>query len=98
MKVNRGVIRRLEVAEKKLGLTVQTKFVVLDFDGRFFGECGFGLSPEQFDAWVKQRAIDVEVTVIKYVIDAEGNQLCKAVLNPIEAKKESSREIEEKSN
>ena len=90
MKVNKEVLRRLEVAEKKLKSTAQTKFVVLDFDGCFFGECGFGLSPEQFDAWVKQRAMDVEVTVIKYVTDAEGNQLSKAVLNPIDAKKESS--------
>ena len=98
MKVNKEVLRRLEVAEKKLKSTAQTKFVVLDFDGCFFGECGFGLSPEQFDAWVKQRAMDVDVTVIKYVIDAEGNQLNKAVLNPIDAKKESSHEIEEKSN
>ena len=97
MKINRGVMRRIEVAEKKLGLTAQAKFVVLDFDGRFFGECGFGLSQEQFDAWVKlQNATDVEVTVIKYVIDNEGNQLSKAVLNQIEAKKESSQEIEEK--
>ena len=98
MKVNRGVMKRLEVAEKKLKLTAQTQFVLLDFDGFYFGECGFGLSPEQFDAWVKQSAMDVEVTVIKYVIETEGNQLSKAVLNPIDAKKESSHEIEEKSN
>ena len=71
MKVNRGVMRRLEVAEKKLGSTVQTKCVVLDFEGRFFGECGFGLSQEQFDAWVKQKGMDVEVMIIKYAIDGE---------------------------
>ena len=41
--MNRGVMRRLEVAEKKLGLTIQAKYVVLDFDGRFFGDAGLAL-------------------------------------------------------
>ena len=71
MKVNRGVIRRLEVAEKKLESTLQTKIVVLDFEGRFFGECGFDLSQEQFEAWVNQKGLDVEVLIIKYAIDGE---------------------------
>ena len=96
MRVNRGVLRRLEVAEKKLGSTVQTAYVVLDFDGRFFGECGFGLSGEQFGAWVKQKGTDVEVMVIKYAVDSEGNQLSKAVLNRIDAKKEFAQELEDK--
>jgi hypothetical protein len=89
-------MKRLEVAEKKLGSTVQTKYVVLDFDGRFFGECGFDLSQEQFDAWVKQKGMDVEVTIIKYAIDGEGNPLSKSVSNPIEAKKEPAQELEDK--
>lgn len=69
MKVNREVMRRLEVAEKKLGSTVQTKYVVLDFSGRYYGECGYELLQEQFDAWVKQQGMDVEIVIIKYTID-----------------------------
>lgn len=90
--MNRGVMRRLEVAEKKLGLTIQAKYVVLDFDGRFFGECGFGVTQEQFDAWVKQKGMDVEVLIIKYAIDSEGNTLRNAVLNLADAKKEPELE------
>lgn len=96
MKVNRGVMRRLEVAEKKLGSTVQTKCVVLDFEGRFFGECGFDLSQEQFDAWVKQQGMDVEVMIIKYAIDGEGNPLGNAVLNHADAQKESAQGLQDK--
>jgi hypothetical protein len=96
LKVNREVIRRLEVAEKKLKSTEQTKYVVLDFDGRFFGECGFDLSQEQFDAWVKQKGMEVEVLIIKYAIDGEGDALRTAVLKLADAKKEP--ELLEKSN
>ena len=71
-------MRRLEVAERKLGSTVQTKCVVMDFNGHYFGECGFDLSQEQFDAWVKQQEKDVEIMVIKYVIEG-GNLSGKAV-------------------
>lgn len=80
MKVKKEVMRRLEVAEKKLGSTVQAKYVVLDFDGRYFGECGFDLSQEQFDAWVKQQGMGVEIVIIKYTIDG-GNLLGKVDLN-----------------
>ena len=96
MKVNRGAMRRLEVLEKKLGSTVQSKYVVLDFDGRFFGECGFGLSLEQFDAWVKQKGMDFEVLIIKYAVDGEGNQLSKSFLHPVDAKKELAQELVDK--
>ena len=89
MKMNRGVIRRLEIAEKKLASTQQTKYVILDFDGRFFGECGFDLSQEQFDDWVKQKGMAVEILVIKYAIDDEGNPMGKPVLNLEYTQKES---------
>jgi hypothetical protein len=80
LKVNRGVMRRLEVAEKKLGSTAERKYVVTDFDGHYYGACGYNLSQEQFDAWAKQQGMGVEIVIIKYTIDG-GNLLGKAVLN-----------------
>ena len=96
MKVNREVMRRLEVAEKKLESTAERNYVVMDFDGHYCGECGFGLSQEQFDAWVKQQGMDVEVMIIKYAIDGEGNPLGTAVLNPADAQKEPAQEPQDK--
>ena len=74
-------MRRLEAAEKKLGSTIQTKYVLRDFNGYYYGECGYYLSQEQFDAWVKQQGMGVEIVIIRYTIDGEGNLLGKAVLN-----------------
>ena len=96
MRGNREVMRRLEVAERKLGSTVQTKCVVMDFNGHYFGECGFDLSQEQFDAWVKQQEKDVEIMVIKYVIEG-GNLSGKAVSNcSAEAQKNLALESQDK--
>jgi len=89
LKFNRGVMKRLEVAEKILGSTRQAKCVVKDFDGCYFGECGFDLSQEQFESWVKLQERDVEITVLKYTVDG-GNFLGKTVLNGLaEAEKKT---------
>ncbi len=45
-------MKRLETAEKKLVSNME-KFVVRDFGGVYFGDCGVGLSQKQFDAWVE---------------------------------------------
>jgi hypothetical protein len=80
LKVNREVMRRLEAAEKKLAPTIRVKYVVRDFDEYFFGDCGFELSQEEFDAWLKQQEPEVKVTIIKYTVDGT-NFLDKTCLN-----------------
>lgn len=88
MKVNREVMRRLDVAEKKLGSTVQTKYVVRDFDGDYYGECGYDISQEQFDAWVKQQGMDFEVVILNYVMT--GNPLIMGILNSLSGTEKKS--------
>ncbi len=61
-------MKRLETAEKKLVSNME-KFVVRDFGGVYFGDCGVGLSQKQFDAWVERQEPTVKVTVIEYRAD-----------------------------
>ena len=68
MKINKEILKRLEDAEKKLDSTRQLKYVVMDFGGRYFGDCGFELSQEQFDAWVKEQDRDTNITILKYTM------------------------------
>lgn len=51
---------------------MQTKCVVLDFDGHYYGECGHNISQEQFDVWVKQQGSSVEIVIMKYAVNG-GN-------------------------
>lgn len=80
MKTSREVIKRLEAAEKKLATTTETRFVVRDFNGSYYGDCGFDLSEEQFDAWVKAQEVGVEITIMRYTADGL-TFLGKSVLN-----------------
>jgi len=68
VKINKEILKRLEDAEKKLDSTRQVKYVVMNFDGRYFGDCGFELSQEQFDAWVKEQDRDTNITILKYTM------------------------------
>ena len=68
----KSIKRRVEIAEKKLETPMQTKCVVLDFDGHYYGECGHNISQEQFDVWVKQQGSSVEIVIMKYAVNG-GN-------------------------
>ncbi len=92
MKINKEVVRRLEAAEKKLESIVHPKFVVMDFDGRYFGGCGFDLSQEQFDVWLKDQGATEEVVIMKYT-NNEGNPLRKIAQNNLE-KEQNTHDLE----
>lgn len=85
MKTNREIIKRLETVEKKFVSIRKTKYVIRDFDGDFFGDCGFDLSQQQFDdwtAWVLRQEPDAEITVLKYNADG-GAFLGKTTINSL---------------
>ena len=65
-------MRRLKAVEGKFAAAIQKKYVLRDFDGRYYGECGFGLLKEQFDAWINKQGIDVEVVIMKYITVCEN--------------------------
>jgi hypothetical protein len=68
LKISKEVLKRLEAAEKKLDSTKQVKYAIMDFGDRYFGDCGFKLSQEQFDAWVKEQGTDTEITILRYTV------------------------------
>ncbi len=72
MTIYREVAKRLSTAEKKLGGATQKKFVMKDFDGLYYGDCGRALSQEQFDSWAKEQGEAVLITVFKYVEDEKN--------------------------
>ena len=43
--------------------------MVKDDDGLYRGECGGGLSEEQFEAWVKQQGSDTQVIIVEVTWD-----------------------------
>jgi len=69
------VAKRLKTAEKKLGGAVQKKFVMKDFDGLYWGDCGRACSQEQFNAWSREQGEDVLITVFKYIEDEDENNV-----------------------
>ena len=71
MTIYREVAKRLKSAEKKLG-NAQKKFVMKDFDGLYYGDCGKARSQEQFDSWAKAQGEPVLITVFKYIEDEKN--------------------------
>ena len=61
---NKNLISRVRKIERR---TFQPRWRVVtkDYDGLYRGECGDGLSQEQFDAWVKQQDKDTQVIVVE---------------------------------
>ncbi len=82
MKINKEIMRRLAEAEKKLEPTEHPKYVVMDFDGHYFGECGYDLSQVQFDAWLKLQDLSTQVVVMKYTVNG-GNKVGKIEQNSV---------------
>lgn len=68
-------MKRLEIVEKELASITQTKYVIRDFDGDFFGDCGFDLSQQEFDAWIAlvlRQEPAAEVIILKYNSDGQA--------------------------
>ena len=62
--MRKSIIKRLRKIEQH---TFQPRWRVVtkDYDGLYRGECGDGLSQEQFDAWVKQQDKDTQVIIVE---------------------------------
>jgi hypothetical protein len=62
--VNKSIIKRVRKLEQR---TFQPRWRVVtkDYDGLYCGECGQGLSEEQFDAWVKEQDKDTQVIIVE---------------------------------
>ena len=62
--MRKSIIKRLRKIEQR---TFQPRWRVVtkDYDGLYRGECGDGLSQEQFDSWVKQQDRDTQVIIVE---------------------------------
>ena len=62
--MRKSIIKRLRKIEQR---TFQPRWRVVtkDYDGLYRGECGDGLSEEQFDLWVKQQDKDTQVIIVE---------------------------------
>jgi hypothetical protein len=57
----KGSRKKLAPAEKK--------FVIMDFDGSYFGDCGSSISQEQLAGWLEKQEPTAEITIIKYLTE-----------------------------
>ena len=62
--MRKSIVKRLRKIERQ---TFQPRWrvVVKDYNGSYGGECGSGLSQEQFDGWVKQQDKDTQVIIVE---------------------------------
>jgi hypothetical protein len=62
--LRKSIIKRLRKIETR---TFQPRWRVVtkDYDGLYRGECGDGLSEEQFDLWVRQQDKDTQVIIVE---------------------------------
>jgi hypothetical protein len=62
--LRKSIIKRIRKIEQH---TFQPRWRVVtkDYDGLYRGECGDGLSQEQFDIWVKQQDKDTQVIIVE---------------------------------
>jgi hypothetical protein len=74
LKVNREVLKGLDVAERKLAATVESNYVLGDFNGLHHLDSTRGLTQIEFDVWVKQREMDLQIIIRDYSIN--GDETC----------------------
>ena len=62
--MRKSIIKRVRKLEQH---TFQPRWrvVIKDYDGLYRGECGQGLSHEQFDSWVKAQDKDTQVIIVE---------------------------------
>jgi hypothetical protein len=74
--MRKSIIKRVRKLEQR---TFQPRWRVVtkDYDGLYRGECGEGLSQQQFDVWVEEQDKDTQVIIVEVcenVAPAEGKQ------------------------
>ena len=69
--MRKSIIKRLRKIEQR---TFQPRWRVVtkDYDGLYRGECGDGLSEEQFDFWVKLQDRDTQVIIVEVCENTPG--------------------------
>jgi hypothetical protein len=62
--LSKSIVKRLRKIERH---TFQPRWrvVIKDYDELYRGECGQGLSQQQFDAWVKEQDKDTQVIIVE---------------------------------
>jgi hypothetical protein len=75
--LRKSIIKRLRKIEQR---TFQPRWRVVtkDYDGLYRGECGDGLSEEQFDSWVRQQDKDTQVIIVEVCENIPGASKEKA--------------------
>jgi hypothetical protein len=82
-KMRKSFVKRISKIER---VTYQPRWrlVVKDDDGLYRGECGEGLSEEQFEVWVKQQDSDTQVIIVEVAWpedSSDGNSVTFKVEN-----------------
>jgi hypothetical protein len=62
--INRNLIYRVRKIERRT-FKPRWRVVTKDYDGLYRGECGDGLSQEQFDVWFKQQDKDTQIIIVE---------------------------------
>jgi hypothetical protein len=75
--LSKSIVKRLRKIERT---TFQPRWrvVIKDYDELYRGECGQGLSQQQFDAWVKEQDKDTQVIIVEVCENIAGASADKA--------------------
>ena len=75
--LSKSIVKRLRKIERH---TFQPRWrvVIKDYDELYRGECGQGLSQQQFDAWIKEQDKDTQVIIVEVCENIAGTSADKA--------------------
>jgi hypothetical protein len=62
--MRKSIVKRLRKIEQQTFMP-RWRVVVKDYDGLYRGECGQGLTQEQFDVWVRGQDSDTQVIIVE---------------------------------
>jgi hypothetical protein len=81
--MRKSIVKRLRKIEQH---TFQPRWrvVVKDYDGLYDGECGQGLSQEQFNLWVKAQDSDTQVIIVEVCQNFEPESKAQEVTFKVE--------------
>ena len=81
--MRKSIIKRIRKIEQH---TFQPRWrvVVKDYDGLYGGECGHGLTQEQFDVWVKAQDKDTQVIIVEVCENFEPESKAQEVTFKVE--------------
>jgi hypothetical protein len=68
--LNKSIVKRLSKFESATW-TPRWRLVILDSDGFYSGECGNGLTKEQFQSWVKQQDNLTQIVIVEVICNRD---------------------------